>query len=74
MDCLIDGMFLGIIIGVIIGVIIGLLIGLGISAGINKEDFRYTQEKLNNTETSLNEVITERDTYKNLILEKSLED
>lgn len=70
MDCLIDGMFLGIIIGVIIG----LLIGLGISAGINKEDFRYTQEKLNNTETSLNEVITERDTYKNLILEKSLED
>lgn len=64
-DCIVGYLFLGLIIGIVIGT----LITVGLS-----EDSSEIRDKLIETQNSLKEVITERDTYKNLILEKSLEE
>lgn len=64
-DCIVGYLFLGLIIGIVVGT----LITVGLS-----EDSSEIRDKLIETQNSLKEVITERDTYKNLILEKSLEE
>lgn len=63
-----DCIFGWILIGFILGMFLGIFLGIGCG------DSDKTLDKLKETESNLNEVITERDTYKNLILQKSLEE
>lgn len=56
-------------IGIIIGIVIGALLSL-----IFSENKNEIKNELVETQNSLIEVTTERDIYKNLILEKSLEE
>lgn len=57
-----------IFIGLIVGIVLGAFIGIGCS------DSGKIQDKLREIEFRLDKVTTERDTYKNLIVQKSLED
>lgn len=57
---------------ILIGFILGMFFGIFIGIGCGNSD--KILDKLRETESNLNEVTTERDTYRNLIVQKSLEE